>query len=198
MSALIKALAKLLLKLTLALKEVYPTTTPGSTERQNAVRAWEKQVKSVIARYIQTAYLLGYGRTTDLPEQQEVTNTIASSVQTQFAFLNGFAAEIENNEDEWQKGWEARAESYSGSVTQPYWQGKTRMLPLPALPGQGTQCHGRCRCKWRVVPIDGDGNFDCFWQLSPKATDGDVCQTCRQRALEWNPLKIRGNRLVIE
>jgi hypothetical protein len=196
MNTLIKVLAKLLLKLTLALKEVYPTTAPGSQERQNAVRAWENQVKAVIARYIQTAYFLGYGDTETLPEPQAVADALAPMVQTQFDFLKGFATEIEDSQEEWQRGWENRAESYSGSVTQPYWQGKTRMLPLPALPGQGTQCHGRCRCSWKIKQFDGEGNYNCYWIA--KDESDSTCQTCKQRAIEWNPLKIRENRLVIE
>jgi hypothetical protein len=43
------------------------------------------------------------------------------------------------------------------------------------------------RCAWDIVQLAGDGNYDCTWQIS----DVEHCQICRQRALDWAPLKVR-------
>ena len=62
------------------------------------------------------------------------------------------------------------------------------MLPLPAMPGDGTsQCLTRCRCSWDITKLEGDGNYDCTWVMS----DAEHCQTCRQRATDWAPLRVR-------
>ena len=66
-------------------------------------------------------------------------------------------------------------------------------LPLPAMPRDGTsQCLSNCGCAWEIAELDGDGNYDCTWQLGKT----ENCQTCRQRAADWSPLQIRDGRLT--
>jgi hypothetical protein len=45
-----------------------------------------------------------------------------------------------------------------------------------------------CHCAWDVVQLEGDGNYDCTWVMSAV----EHCQQCKQRSLDWAPLKVRG------
>jgi hypothetical protein len=114
-------------------------------------------------------------------------------VSAQADFLADFAIEIQSADQFWQ-GWNARAESYAGGIKNPYWQGATDMLPLPAMPGDGTSaCLGNCTCGWRIDPIDETkGDYDCYWELE---SGSDHCQQCTERARQWAPLQIRDFRL---
>lgn len=111
-------------------------------------------------------------------------------VAQQMKYLQRFANEVA------ERGYEtrdaARAAMYAGAAKAPWWHGKTKGLPLPAMPGDGsTQCLSNCRCEWRIVPLEGDGNYDCYWQMNAD----EHCQTCTQRASDWAPLRIRGGEL---
>lgn len=88
-----------------------------------------------------------------------------------------------------------RAALYANSVVEPYWKASSFGLPLPAYPGDGTsQCMTSCKCSWNIVPLDkNQGDYDAYWVMSP----AEHCQTCLQRAHDWNPLQIRGWNLVV-
>lgn len=117
-----------------------------------------------------------------------VTQTIA----TQLHFLRGFQAVIEAA-PQFEAGWQARAASYAQSVGAPYWRGRTKLLPLPAVPKDGsTICKGNCGCAWDIQQIDGDGNYDCTWRRGKN----DSCSTCIARERVWSPLRIRNGELV--
>lgn len=58
---------------------------------------------------------------------------------------------------------------------------------LPAQPGVRTDCRKNCKCSWRIVRLEGTGNYDCFWERSPV----DSCDTCRNRERAFNPLRVR-------
>jgi len=118
--------------------------------------------------------------------------TVAKQVQKQLDFLDNFALEIQKT-DEFEAGWDARAAMYAESIKAPYWSGRTKLLPLPALPGDGTtQCKTHCHCLWSIDTLDEDaGDYDARWIRGVS----DSCQTCVQRAQDWAPLRIRGGVL---
>jgi hypothetical protein len=145
----------------------------------------------VLARFAMAAYFAGNG--SDEAMNREAKQKLQDAVKVQLDYLDKFALEIVNSK-EWQEGWEKRAESYSNAVVEPYWVGKTKVLPLPAMPAQGTQCLGNCRCEWDVKKLPGEGNYDCKWILD-KRPGMKHCQTCLVRSEEWSPLKIRAGRL---
>lgn len=117
---------------------------------------------------------------------------LTKQLATQLHFLSGFRLVVEGA-DQFQPGWNARAAMYAESVGAPYWTGKTKMLPLPALPKDGsTICLTNCGCAWRIVQLEGNENYDCFWD---RAKD-DSCATCRARERLWRPLRIREGRVV--
>lgn len=154
---------------------------------------WERVMQRALARYSNAAFMAGK----DSPTMTDAElKAVGKMVNAQLKYLEGFVVDMQN-EKEFKEGWQARAGSYANAVVQPYWGGKTKLLPLPDLPGNptGTQCGGRCRCKWDIKKLAGDGNYDCTWVIDKKA---ESCQTCEVRAERWNPLKIRGDKVVIE
>lgn len=171
------------------------TELARSTRSQVVLGGWVEAMSKLLARYSTAAYMAGQDSSSLTPQAKA---KIAKAVGEQVNYLENFALEIQEGA-EWQRGWEARAESYANSVGQSYWQGKTKMLPLPALPKDGTsQCLGNCECAWQVKKLEGPGNYDCTWKLGAKEQGGNACQTCEQRAEEWNPLRIRGGRVELD
>jgi len=148
------------------------------------VQAWQDEISRQLARYHAASYLAGSGTDTLTGPAR---TAVLSDLATQLKFLGKFGIEIQEAQ-EWQAGWNARAAMYARSIATPYWRGATKMLPLPAMPADGTtQCLTNCKCSWSVVALDGDGNYDCTWQMS----DVEHCQTCKQRASDWAPLRVR-------
>lgn len=151
---------------------------------------WQSQMEIVLAQFHQAAFMVGQ---TDPTIPPAAIAMITSTVQAELNFLSAFTAQIQSAE-EFQAGWKARARQYAGAIKTSYWRGKTKMLPLPAMPAQGTQCDGNCGCRWRIVTIDEEnGDYDCYWIREKK----DNCQTCIQRAARWSPLRIRGGAIQI-
>lgn len=155
----------------------------------DGVDAWEAEVSRQLARYHGAAMLAGSGAAALTPAMRtKVTSDLAS----QLDYLAKFGLVIQGA-SEFQAGWQARAAMYARSITVPYWRGATKMLPLPAMPAEGTDCLTNCKCQWEVSALNGDGNYDAYWRRSAD----DSCATCRQRELSWSPVKIRGGELQV-
>lgn len=154
------------------------------------VEQWEDAMARLIARGSLAGMRLGLQQLEgDLPPQAQ--RAVAQHVQAQFGFLRDFALEIQTS-DEFRAGWRSRAAQYAQSVKVPFWRGYSGMLPLPAMPAQGTQCHMRCGCSWWIVEVQPEvGDFDAYW-VRGKA---DSCQTCVERERLWSPIRIRGGEL---
>lgn len=153
--------------------------------------AWRAEMERLLARYHLAAYMAGQ-ESPDLTEAELAQ--VTAYVETQLQFLDNFAFVIQTGA-EWQAGWNARAALYAEGIKAPYWKGRTKILPLPAMPGDGTtQCLTNCRCLWDVVVVDEEaGDYDATWTLGV----ADHCQTCLERSEQWAPLQIRDGRLVI-
>lgn len=149
---------------------------------------WEDEFQILMAQYGQAGYMTGAGADTVAPRAVEM---LVDYLDDQYSFLSDFAIEIQD-EEEWKDGWSTRAESYALSIKVPYWNGEVKMLPLPAMPAQGTQCLNNCGCAWRIETLDEEsGDYNCYWERSKD----DSCQTCIQREADWSPLEIRGGVL---
>jgi len=148
--------------------------------------AWYDEVARQLKRYTTAAYLSGAGGA--VPAK----GMIDGIIKAQLEYLAAFRDEIKVS-DAWKPGWQARAQMYADSIKNPWWSGKTRGYPLPAMPGDGTtQCLTRCGCAWEIDELEGDGNADAYWR---RAKD-DSCQTCVEREQQWAPLKIRDGELL--
>lgn len=168
---------------------VYTTKRIGALEAKDiSVEAWRDDMERSLVRYHTAALLAGQGSTT-LTKAGKAA--IERTVSEQLKYLDKFAIEIQGAA-EWQAGWNARAAMYAQSIKEPYWTGKTKFLPLPAMPAQGTECLSNCQCEWDIEELDGDGNYDCTWVRGAN----DSCQTCVQRGEEWNPVEIRDGVLL--
>lgn len=176
---LLARLSRLIAAATDALARDYPA----------GVEAWQQEIGAQLARYHAAAYLAGSGAPTLAgPAHAAVLTDLA----TQLAFLGKFGLVVQAGA-QWERGWNARAQMYADSIQVPYWRGKTQLLPLPALPGDGTsQCLTHCRCLWDVQQLEGENNYDCTWVMA----DAEHCQTCKQRAADWAPLRIRDGMIV--
>lgn len=179
-----KPLERLLAKLTDAIGAMTGDLADSTID----VDAWKAQMERALATFHSAAYLAG-ARQTTLDELAR--KRIAGDVRVQLQFLDNFALEIQDA-DTFKTGWTARAASYADSIKIPYWAGRTKLLPLPALPGEGSQCKTHCKCLWSVDTIDEEaGDHDATWVRG----NTDSCQTCVERASQWNPLRIRGGVL---
>lgn len=173
-----------------ALKQQIENITGDLADGTLAADAWEQQMLDLLAEYYPAALMLGLD-STELDD--DALDGLAEQVSAQADFLKDFTIEIQDA-DEFTPGWNNRAESYADGIKEPYWDGATDMLPLPAMPGDGTsQCLNNCNCGWRIEVLDEEaGDYDCYWELE----DGsEHCQTCTERAEQWNPLRIRGFEL---
>jgi len=163
-------------------------TLESDPERLND---WHDEISRQLRRYSLAGFLSGYGGER-VPSKADPL--LAQDVKTQLGFLNQFKIEIQDA-PEWQAGWNARAEMYARSIQVPYWRGQTKLLPLPAMPGDGTTaCLTNCKCAWNVVTVDEAANdYDAYWVYG--ATERH-CQTCRERESQWSPVQIRGGVLM--
>jgi len=176
---LLDRLTRLVQTATAALEVSYP----------DGVAEWQAEIARQIARYSAASYLAGAGADALTPAARVA---ITQDIATQLSFLAKFGVEIQDG-DVWEKGWSYRAASYANSLKIPFWRGQTKMLPLPAMPAQGTQCYGNCGCNWEIDELPGDGNADAYWRRGKS----DSCQTCVQREMDWSPVQIRDGVLQL-
>lgn len=176
------ALAWLLARLT---RLVQAATDALEASYPNGVADWQQEIARQLARYHAASMLAGAGvDTLSKPQTAAVTSDLA----THLHFLDRFGVVVRDGK-QWDRGWNARAEMYAQSIKTPYWRGRTKMLPLPAMPADGTsQCLTNCLCSWDIEELDGDNNYDCYWRLSA----AESCATCIQRGKDWSPLQVRG------
>lgn len=176
---LIQRLTRLITAATDALETQYP----------NGVATWQQELSRQLARYSAASYMAGAGvESLSAAAQAAVLRDVA----VQLRFLGKFAIVVQEGK-QWERGWNARAASYANSVKVPFNRGVTKMLPLPAMPAEGTQCMGNCGCFWEINELEGEGNADAYWRRGKD----DSCQTCKQREREWSPVNIRSGVLQI-
>jgi hypothetical protein len=177
---LLNRLTRLIAAATDALEASYP----------DGVQAWQAEIARQLARYHAAAMLAGAGVDT---LTKPMTAAVTQDIATQLGFLSKFGVEIQDGQ-QWERGYNARAEMYAGAIKAPFYQAFTGMLPLPAMPGDGTsQCLTRCGCQWEIDALAGEGNADAYWR---RAKD-DGCATCMQREADWSPVQIRDGVLQL-
>jgi len=152
-----------------------------------SVDKWRELMARLITKNHLATAMIGLN---DLEIPEELLNAIRLSIEDQLVYLDIFANDLRMRPDYFPV-W--RAEMYALSPLTSYDEAKVfkrygRMIPFPAMPKQGTQCHTNCGCKWRVVEIDKEkGDFNCFWERHKD----DSCQTCLQREEDWYPIEVR-------
>lgn len=187
-----KSLQLLLAKLKQAIRDLMDDFEAGD----ETPKTWLDTMKSLVTRFITASFMSGQESPLVGVSEQ---GWIYEYVKAQVEFLDNFYLSIVSA-PEFQEGWKQRAESYANSIVAPYWKGTTKMLPLPAMPGDmTTPCGQLCACLWDIVTIDEAKNdYDCYWKLNAsREVETEHCQPCEQRAVEWNPIKVRDGRLIM-
>lgn len=178
-----KALEALLTRLGGRVESLMNQLTTGDL----SLSAWQAAMTHALTVHSTAAYLAGRKSKTLTAEQR---SALAERVATQVSYLKGFTADLAAAEMIGPAE-QARAQLYAQSIKASYWAGRTRDLPLPAMPGDGsTACLTNCGCAWSVIPVDAaQGDYDCYWVRHTS----DSCATCRDRAADWSPYEIRGS-----
>ncbi|MCC7208312.1 MAG: hypothetical protein IT323_13475 [Anaerolineae bacterium] len=159
-------------------------------EEDGDAESWQRDLEHELTRYHTSAYMAGRGSPT---MNDSGARYVRGQVKAQMEFLDNFRLDIQNAR-EWRAGFNRRAASYAEAIKKPYWKGATEILPLPAMPAEGTQCLNNCKCAWEIDVIDEEaGDYDAYWQRG--ATDS--CQTCIEREMRWRPVRIRGGVLQL-
>jgi len=160
---------------------------------------WRDKFSELLAMYISAGYLVG-------SEKDDIVGDagiwLVAWLALQLDYLNGFRDAIAANlaaGGQYAGAWNNRAQMYVTSTVAPFWYGETEGLPLPAVPGDGSsQCLQMCNCGLFIDWIDHDAlSADVRWVLNVKRESEHNCQTCRERAAQWNPLKIRDGNLIM-
>ncbi len=154
------------------------------------INQWEREMTRLLTTYGLGAAMAGKDTDELSPSDFE---RVTRWVETQVQFLHNFAIEIQDT-PEFMEGWLNRADLYAAGIKNPYWTGMVDVLPLPAMPTEGSDCGNNCCCGWTIDVLDeAKGDYDCYWELE----DGVAhCQTCIERAATWNPIEIRDGMLV--
>lgn len=187
-------------------RNFYSVDATDESADEEDVNNWEDEIAEELAKFHQAAMILGNNG--ELDENQY--SLLIQKISDQLAYLKQFANQLRENARAGQLVTNppdvklptymspaqifARADMYGNAIRSSYFNGTTKGLPLPAMPGEGTQCFTNCKCSWQINTIDeAKGDHDCFWKRSVK----DSCQTCIIREQEWSPLRIRNGLIEL-
>lgn len=158
---------------------------------------WRKVMAEALARYHMAAMMVGMGSTELTPEMMRL---VENTIDVQVSFLDNFARVI-NASPEFNPAWVGRAQMYAESPISSWSEGDMvkqtgRIWAVAYVPGQGSQCAGRCRCFLRYDVKDAEkGDADIYWTLRGDEIDGRNCQTCIERA-RAGPMRFRDGVLL--
>jgi len=153
------------------------------------VDQWRDQMEAIIEAQTESSLEAGAGETVGAADLLE------RLIQVQLDFLAVFAADIVANH--WLPAYRSRAQMYAESVKVSYYNGEIikqvgRVLPLPAMPAEGTICLTRCGCSWEIETVNAaNRDYDAYWRRGKT----DSCATCIEREKQWSPVRIRGGEL---
>lgn len=155
-----------------------------------SVDDWYAAMRDQLRRAHGAYYRLGRGTTLTPQDMARLNERLAR----QYEFLDGWRDELASGDMRSEAAIRARARMYLDAGNASLQDGRGAAIglpPLPAVPGDGTTvCRTNCKCTWRIVQLDGAGNYDCYWRLRP----AEHCPTCEARALAWSPIRARGGR----
>lgn len=116
---------------------------------------------------------------------------IEVATQTQLAYLRAWGRQLATTEDYDERQMKVRASLYGGASNETFSKAQVGSLGVPDLPfypAENTECRTNCGCAWDIQPLEGDGNFDCYWRRGKN----DSCKTCIARERKASPLRVRG------
>lgn len=161
--------------------------TQAYADEDISLDVWYARMSRAINANITAGRALAVGGIANLDAQDR--QSIELQTDEQLRYLNGFRRELADGNITPAQAL-ARAQLYRGSAVIAYERAQQTALGLPLLPAQPkvrTACQANCKCRWDIQRLDGDGNWDCYWRLSPV----ESCETCLTRGRVFNPLQIR-------
>lgn len=146
---------------------------------------WEKEFRQIIKETSITQYATGRG---GLSQMNPVDyGKVGSFLKDQYKYLKKFKDALP---DQSEAQIRMRSQMYAASTKVMYdiGNGAGYGLPdLPAYPTESSPCMFNCACKWRITILKGKENWNCYWTLGTT----EHCNVCDERAVKWNPLRIR-------
>lgn len=118
---------------------------------------------------------------------------LGSELKSQYKYLEGFARDLADGTPGALSHAVGRAKMYARSTRASFWR-QASPVDLPAYPGDGSsECLTNCLCEWDLeYETDAEGNVTAVLATWSMSDDPEVvhCDTCPERAREWNPLRI--------
>lgn len=156
-----------------------------------SIGGWLRLMTEEVRTYhLAAALIASDGQLTPLARQ-----IAEARIGRELRFLRAFGADLDSGKlpIDAEARIRQRAKLYSGSGDATFEEVRLTQLGLPRLPAypkdHSTSCRGFCYCRWGIVQLEGDGNYDAFWHYDPLQ---DNCEHCPRRAAAWFPLQIRG------
>lgn len=163
------------------------TITQDYLDGRISIDQWQRRMTDTINQSNLAGRALSVNGTDNLTRAD--LRAVERANETQAQYLAAFRRELEAGNLSNAQAL-ARSSLYSTSSTPIFENGYTEAIglpPLPATPGVGSACRSNCLCSWRIEPLEGNGNWDCYWVLSK----AEHCQNCIARSFSFNPLQIR-------
>lgn len=166
-----------------ARKDAVNTLATQLANREITIQQWTDAMRQEIKTNMINEYLLAHGGRNSMTQAD--WGRVGQMVQTQYRFLDNFAAEAGDMSE---KAIAARSRMYVEASSQAFERGKVlaRGMPdLPAYPGDGsTACRANCACGWEIH--ETAEAWLCYWTLGA----AEHCPDCLSRASQWAPLVI--------
>lgn len=159
------------------------------TQRLNAGEItparWERELAREIRIAHTTQFAFGRGGRSQITAADR--EEIARLVQHQLTYLREFREQIRSGAVSAAQAL-ARTQQYGNAAIAAYeaGYGASFGIPrLPAYPGDGsTECHGNCRCHWRIT--ETSTTWEAVWMVE----SSNPCTTCSLRGRAWAPVVI--------
>ncbi len=169
----------------------------GLSDGRLSVDDWANAMRTLIRQQHLAAAVIGSGGTE--AATPETAATAQRSVNTQMTYFQRWVDDLKAGKVGSEKQIAARAKLYAraaGATASQALVNATGVPPLPFYPKSGNlRCRSNCRCSIEVVTTDVvNSSYDVYWKLDH--AKHETCPDCVRLSREWNPLRIRGGKIL--
>lgn len=158
---------------------------------------WNVEMRDLVKDLHVSAYVAGRsGRWQDMTQSD--WGRVGQTLRQEYEYLRRWATGLYDLDSVSLAQLNARAKLYAENASRSFERAVAaeigiRTDVLPAWPGERTSCMANCKCRWAFRIISkARGDYDASWRLGR----AEHCPECRQRAIKWKKLRIRGGVLV--